>query len=928
MSEPGSTLHVCRVRFLLEATGAAKLNAHQAATVYALFAAAFGCVRGEDDAMPEGVMPDAPEQCRLRLTPGETYALGCTILEDEPGYAARLTRTLAKGLQQVGADKSRRRTNAALAGNFRLREVRDLVAGRVLEPGECPAPIPQDRIEKEKDRAKASTRLTLVFTSPLRMMRAAAARADGHNWLDEQHFDAGLFVVRVLNRLASLGLAPKPEEVGWIYADTRTHENRLVWLDLGYGPSSRRKTLGGGVGRVVIECRNPVIAEALVLGQYAHVGQSTRFGFGAYRIEELGSLPDQCHRAVPLLAAFLSAQDGFRFADDLDLPSGALRRAIKLVIADQYEPDPHARIAIEQPGAAGKTRVLSIPSPLDRALQRALLARLAPALDQFFEESSIAYRQGLGRHRAAHRVQDSFRRGYRFALKSDFRKFFDSIDHALLEARLEAYLADTGAVRAIMLWVRAGAPFENRGVPTGAPISPLISNLFLDSFDEEVSRDGGRLVRYADDFLILYKDQSDAQRVFDEAQAAADSLLLSLNHEKTKSLDLFSTFDFLGFRFDKADSWTMTPADQPRPVDDLGWRQASKKPDDPASFPLPGETNLLTPENRSWVVFGPGASSLRLREDQLVCSYRAGTGDSSVHLDRVREILLLGGATLPSATLHALAERDIRLLVADDAGRPLYELLTPGMDADHEAASGQLRVAGDATWRLALSRRLLVAKISNYAALADAIGPSADSSALPLRQLAARALKVESIESLLGVEGAAAQRWYRHFAARVPRWCAFERRVAPNADDPANILLNLAHTALHRQALQAVRFAGLVPSWGILHERRPGHPALASDLQEPFRHLMDRAVLAVLHTLKPSDFRPAESGPYKVTINPHALRRAIAVIHATFTQPCTATGKTDAFSYLTHLHLLARNLRRHLTDRTIVFEPFVHQEKP
>ncbi len=118
--------------------------------------------------------------------------------------------------------------------------------------------------------------------------------------------------------------------------------------------------------------------------------------------------------------------------------------------------------------------------------------------------------------------------------------------------------------------------------------------------------------------------------------------------------------------------------------------------------------------------------------------------------------------------------------------------------------------------------------------------------------------------------------------------------------------------------------AGLIPAEGILHDARPGHAALASDLQEPLRHLMDRVVLELLPTLKPSDFRPADHGPYLVNLNPNAARRAVAAIHAVFAQPCAAGDRGDAYSFLTHLHYSARHLRRHLIDRSFVFQPFVH----
>src|SRR5262249_59106429 len=121
--------------------------------------------------------------------------------------------------------------------------------------------------------------------------------------------------------------------------------------------------------------------------------------------------------------------------------------------------------------------------------------------------------------------------------RSDFHRFFDSIDHGLLRQRLDAYLADDRLVELIMLWVTSGAIQPGRGLPTGSVLSPLLANLFLDQFDEHVVGEGARLVRYADDFLLLFRDETQAKAVYEDAYREAEQLRLTLNEEKTHLLD-------------------------------------------------------------------------------------------------------------------------------------------------------------------------------------------------------------------------------------------------------------------------------------------------------------------------------------------------------------------------------------------------------
>jgi len=300
-------------------------------------------------------------------------------------------------------------------------------------------------------------------------------------------------------------------------------------------------------------------------------------------------------------------------------------------------------------------------------------------------------------------------------------------------------------------------------------------------------------------------------------------------------------------------------------------------------------------------------------------------------------LIVLGDVALDRGAVGAVREYGVRITIADDGGRHLAFLSPDDLGEDVPAVRAQCAASQDSAWRLGIARRLIASKLRNYAALADAdpggrpslpgvppVAPDVDSGKA-LRDLADRALAASSLESLLGIEGAGAARWYGRLRTRIPPWCRFERRVAPDAEDPFNIMLNMAQTALYRQQIVAIRSAGLLPSLGLLHELRPGHAALASDLQEPFRHLMDRAAIHAVRTLQPKDFRRlASEGAYSTSLSPSALRHAQAVIHRSFALTCVAAGRTEGHSYLTHFSLQARSLKRHLLDRSKSFDVFEH----
>jgi CRISPR-associated protein Cas1 len=565
---PRHSNQIFRVRVTLRMKRGTRMHAHHAAILYALLSEAHGRAQQSDPCIPDGLLLDAPEQARLWLAEGSSYAFGFTLFDSHPLAASQQVDALVRGLRRIGRDGGPAKSRAAALGNnFEVQRVDDLVSGRARSAGGLLEPIPADWIEHECEQLAGQTRLTLRFLSPLRAHRSKHARQTGHQFFDRFHFDADAFLRRIAGRLDALGLAAGLDDASPLPPPVVV-DNRLVWLDLSYGPRETRKALGGGVGRVEIDGVSPAVARCLVWGQYARIGEATRFGFGHYRIEQLGPDRTHCARAIELLDLVADDPALDAAAGRAELASGEASAAAEELKTGDYHPQPHFRVFI--PKADGEQRMLSIPSRLDRVLQRSVLDTIGPAVDLFLEESSLAYRRGLGRHTAAKRLSDAYAADYRWAIRADFQDFFDSIDHRQLRERLEAYLADDRLAAVLMDWIQAGAPSPGRGVPTGAPLSPLLANLFLDEFDEAIEKTGCRLVRYADDFVILFRDRAEADRHLGEARRAAEALRLELNRDRTQTVELRAGFDFLGFHFAVRDDWEFDGPEGPQPIDQLG----------------------------------------------------------------------------------------------------------------------------------------------------------------------------------------------------------------------------------------------------------------------------------------------------------------------------------------------------------------------
>jgi len=911
-----------RLRWVLRLAQPTHLPVHQAGVVYALLAQAN---RTEEDAtaIPDGLMLDVPEQCRIQVLGGELFAFGGTWIESQSSALQERLRALNRRLRALGRRREHKSSDG-LGGNFDVYGIEDLVAQRSIDRGELPRPIPIEHISDEIGRLLALDELTLRFTSPLRLERPRGESRDGHHFFDRDYFHPVLFLQRLVRRLPAIGIvrrdAAADEAAEFPPEAAAVLENRLIWLDLAYGPRDARKSLGGAVGRVTLRVTSELAKAALVWGQYARLGKNLHFGFGSYRIEQLGPDPFACRRARGLVEIAVRSPALDRVAEQAGLPSGELRVAAGAILRKEYQPEPPQTIEITD--RDGSPRRLAVPPPRDRALQRLVLDWLGPALDKFFEVSSLAWRKGLGRHRAPERIQRAYRDGFRFALREDFDRFFDSIDHRELTERLEAYLADDELTALLMEWVRSGAPAPGCGLPTGAPLSPLLGNLLLDRFDEKIAAQGAMLVRYADDFLVLCRTREQAEAMHQVAADAAEKLRLALNDAQPNVSDFQEPFDFLGFRFLKQEQW-QADGQGVRALDEVGWHDVSaEKAKQRPQIALPGETNSLAPADALVGVLGPGLAELTAVGDGLRYRYH-GQAARTVAANQLGTLVLLDSVALSREVLRLWAKHQVTVLLAE-AGGHVRGLLTADSEDDPQSLLAQARAVECPERRLAVARQLVAAKLRNYAVLArSAPGRRGDSGLdAELQQAAARACEAESLDQLRGIEGAGAARWYGEFRHRLGNGFRFERRVAPQAEDPVNVLLNIGYTVLYRWMIVSARAAGLSPALGMFHVADGRFAALAADLQEPFRHLIDRVVIEATYELRVKQFQPMAQGPFALGLAPLASRRFQELLHRSLALAAAGQDQSEPCSYHRQFIRQARSLRRHLQDVGQPFVPF------
>lgn len=607
--------------------------------------------------------------------------------------------------------------------------------------------------------------------------------------------------------------------------------------------------INGCAGKLYLKGDLKEILPYVILGSEIHAGTKFSNSQGYYRI--LDPSPGYFTSFFPdkktLHTILREVHERYDSHSHVDSDSDAhivsedeyVGELFKELSTNAFAPSPNIAFRIEKKD--GSERTIEQLHLRDLVVHNYLLRTLQDALERTFEEGSIGYRKGMSREKSVAMVNAALKEGYRFVIESDISDFFTSVNLEHLFSLIDRYVPGGDSLLKDLLkkvllngYVLNGKYFEReKGLAQGSPLSPLLANLYLDSFDEEVQKWDVRLIRYADDFIILTKTKEEAESILSKTETVLSKLGLSLSRKKTSVKSISEGFEFLGIRFSGNEA-------EVGPEEEL--------------IRLRKPLYITEP-----LVF------LSMNGD-AVDVYKERKVIETIPLRRISEIMVMEKASFSTALLTRCTEMNIPFTITLGSG---YYMTTIKPDSkkyyDLTFQHTRRYYSLSDTEVTAIAKEFASRKIAHYASLFRQRYIAGQNEIIKeLDEATSKINRAAGIDEVRGLEGSITKKIYQNINSFIDEELFRIKKRDREHPDRINSLMNFAHYLTFSRINATVRSVGLNPYLGFLHAPEDSYESLVADIQELFRANIERFIIRVvnLKVIKKEDFVETARGMY------------------------------------------------------------------
>ncbi len=430
----------------------------------------------------------------------------------------------------------------------------------------------------------------------------------------------------------------------------------------------------------------------------------------------------------------------------------------------------------------------------------------------------------------------------------------------------------------------------------------------------------GRFLR-ATRLVILCKEREQVEQAALLVKQSLAEIDLELNEKKSGVVSFEQGFKYLGYLFMNDMVLDIggkgKKADKPKPPPPNSWMAklgkrlpvvieefSEKRERGRSDTPRQPQVTALGERKEGTLLMVTGRSALITTKDGRIIASRDDEQVADIAINGLSAILLLGNHHITTPAIRVALRHNVPIHLARRGGQ--YDGAVWNGRPGAEGAALWLRqqqVFTDPPLAIRPARQVVMARIRH---MRETLRQRKPTGFYDQRRILGESLrnagKVEQITALNGVEGAATRIYYQALAQLIPEEYGFNGRNRRPPRDPFNALLSLGYTILYAHVETLLRVDGLYPWTGFYHQPHGRHAALASDLMEPFRHLVERVSLTLLirKGLKPQDFTLDPQKGCRLT--PTALRTYLKQLHERLDTPLLAVGEAVALTPLQHLH--------------------------